>query len=158
ERAYGFAETGQTIVPVPDGSVVRLFVDGEQFLLHKSELLEYERVLDMAAGVLQSRVGWRHFDGSRFSVRTRRMGEFDFRSLACVEYELTALDRPARFTISSELLTHRRKVETDFDPRRSSPLGPDVLTCLERQERETRVVLALETRSSGMRMACGADH
>jgi alpha,alpha-trehalose phosphorylase len=23
ERAYGFAETGQTIVPVPDASVVR---------------------------------------------------------------------------------------------------------------------------------------
>jgi len=45
ERAYGFAETGQTIVPVPDGSVVRLLVDGEQFHVHKAEPLEHERAL-----------------------------------------------------------------------------------------------------------------
>jgi alpha,alpha-trehalose phosphorylase len=158
ENAYGFAETGQTIVPLPDGSVVRLFVDGEPFLVHKAELLEYERVLDMAAGVLERRVDWRDYDGSRYSLRTQRMVSCDFRNLACIEYELTALDRPARFTISSELLTHQPKLEAGFDPRRASSLGPDVLTPLVRQERDGRVVLALETRSSGMRMACGAHH
>ncbi|MBA3273637.1 MAG: glycoside hydrolase family 65 protein, partial [Chthoniobacterales bacterium] len=39
EKAFGFAKTGQTMVNVPDGKIIRLYVDDEPFNLEKSTLL-----------------------------------------------------------------------------------------------------------------------
>ena len=36
------------------------------------------------------------YDGRRFAVRSRRLVSFVNRHLACIEYEVTSLDREAR--------------------------------------------------------------
>jgi hypothetical protein len=38
ERAHGYATTGQTIVRVPDGTAIRLFVDGNPVTCKKTEV------------------------------------------------------------------------------------------------------------------------
>jgi hypothetical protein len=38
--------------------------------------------LTLPAGVLERRMEWREYDGSRFSLRTQRLGSLDFRHLA----------------------------------------------------------------------------
>ena len=53
EAAYGFATTGQTILPVPDGSTIRLFVDEDPVTCVTAEVLEYERAVDMRRGALE---------------------------------------------------------------------------------------------------------
>ena len=53
EDAYGLARTGQTIVAPPDGSIVRLLVDGEPLDVTTARVT---RVLDMRAGVLRREV------------------------------------------------------------------------------------------------------
>ena len=55
EEAYGLARVGQTIVNVPDATVLELFVDDEPLFLPTARLREYARVLDMRAGTLQPR-------------------------------------------------------------------------------------------------------
>ena len=47
EEAYGFAQTGQTIVNVLDTKIINLYVDDEPFFLPTADLLSFERVLDM---------------------------------------------------------------------------------------------------------------
>ena len=47
EEAYGFAKTGQTILNVPDGKILKLYVDDEPLYLPTANLLEFERTLDM---------------------------------------------------------------------------------------------------------------
>src|ERR671916_224815 len=47
EDAYGLARTGQTIVPPPDGTIIRLTVDGEPL-----EVSGAVRALDMGRGLL----------------------------------------------------------------------------------------------------------
>src|SRR5687768_6706545 len=73
EDAYGLARTGQTIVGVTDGSVIRLFVDGEPFDLATARVLRYERALDMRAGVLSREVELETRHGRRVLVRSRRL-------------------------------------------------------------------------------------
>mgnify|MGYP000849188468 FL=1 len=159
ERAHGFAETGQTILGVPDGTIIRLYVDDERFSLEKSDILEYERTLDMGSGALERRVVWRASDGSRFEVKSKRMVSLSSRHLACVEYEVTSLDREAGLTISSDLMLHP---ENDHgivhDPRRSRALGDGVLRKVEERVGDQRVVLAYRTRASGLSLACGMEH
>jgi alpha,alpha-trehalose phosphorylase len=50
--------TGQTIVEVPDGTVLQLYVDDEPLFLPVARMPEYARTLDMRAGVLTRELVW----------------------------------------------------------------------------------------------------
>ncbi len=159
ERAHGFAETGQTILGVPDGAIIRLYLDDDPFTLETSDVLEYERILDMSAGTLERNVVWRATDGRRFRIMSRRMVSLVNRHLACVEYEVSSLDGAADLTLSSDLKLHPENGDTAaHDPRRSPVFGNGVLQKVGERDSDQRVLLAYRARASGLRMACGMDH
>lgn len=58
EHAYGFPKVGQSMLNCPDGTVLKLFIDDEQFILTKAELLSFRRILDLQAGALDREVQW----------------------------------------------------------------------------------------------------
>src|SRR5712692_10374395 len=58
EAGYGYPESGQTIVNVTNGKIIRLLVDDEPLDVRYGQLLAHERVLDLRAGVLHRRVDW----------------------------------------------------------------------------------------------------
>ena len=53
EAGYGFPESGQTMVNVTNGKLMRLLVDDEPFDVRYGELRSHERVLDLRAGTLE---------------------------------------------------------------------------------------------------------
>src|SRR4051794_18747536 len=53
EAGYGFPESGQTVVNITDGKIIRLLVDDEPFDVRDGRLLRHERVLDLRDGVLR---------------------------------------------------------------------------------------------------------
>ena len=61
EAGYGYPDTGQTVINVTNGKIIRLLVDDEPFDIRYGELLHHERVLDFRAGTLTRRADW---DGS----------------------------------------------------------------------------------------------
>ena len=99
ESAYGFARTGQTMITVPDSSVMKLYVDDEPLLLTVADLLSYERWIDFREGVLRRELVWRTPSGKRVRVRTARMVSFTQRHLALMEYEVEMLDGSAPVAI-----------------------------------------------------------
>src|SRR5919198_4591693 len=117
EDAYGLARTGQTIVNVTDGSIVRLFVDDEPFDLASARVPRFERILDMQVGVLSREVELETARGRRMLVRSRRLASLEDRHLVAIDYEVVALDADVRVTLSSELVTHAPE-QSDDDPRR----------------------------------------
>src|ERR1700743_351896 len=58
EAGFGYPESGQTIVNVTNGKLVRLWVDDEPFDLRYGEVISHERVLDLRRGRLERRVEW----------------------------------------------------------------------------------------------------
>ncbi len=129
EAAYGFAEVGQTILNLADAKTVELEVDGEQVNLDTSEVGEYERVLDMAAGVLERRVVFRLQAGPRVEVRSRRMVSFEDKHLAVLTYSVTPLDADCVITLRSLLVDRQAPDVADdedeprpFDPRRAEDM------------------------------------
>jgi alpha,alpha-trehalose phosphorylase len=94
ETAFGFATTGQTIAPVPDGTTIRLLVDEHPLTCVTTEVQEFERTLDMQRGVVDRSVVYQLSDGCRFRVRTKRFVSLAQRHMACIRYEVTALDAP----------------------------------------------------------------
>jgi alpha,alpha-trehalose phosphorylase len=73
EAGYGYPESGQTVVNVTNGKLIRLLVDDEPFDVCYGTLHEHERLLDLRAGILSRRAlefairlrGARHLDAVR---------------------------------------------------------------------------------------------
>jgi alpha,alpha-trehalose phosphorylase len=159
ETAHGFATTGQTIVPVPDGTTIRLLVDDEPVTAANTEVLEFERVLDMQRGALERTVVFQLPDGRRFRAHSERIVSLAQRHLACIRYEVTALGEPARLVISSELVTPENGPGGEtLDPRQSRQLAPGSLQPGIEHEHGVRVIRTYQTCSSGLTVATGVDH
>src|SRR5882672_5142850 len=58
ELSYGAPESGQTLVNVTNGKIVRLLVGDEPFDVRYGELRAHDRVLDLRAGTLRRQVEW----------------------------------------------------------------------------------------------------
>jgi alpha,alpha-trehalose phosphorylase len=159
ESAHGFATTGQTIVPVPDGTTVRLLADEDPVSCETTEVREFERALDMRAGTLDRSVVYQMADGRRFRVDTRRFVSLAHRHVACLRYELTALDAPGHLVISSELRTPEDAPGgAEADPRRSRLVDGQALEPGLEAAEGARVIRSYRTARSGLAVAAGMDH
>jgi alpha,alpha-trehalose phosphorylase len=154
EDAYGLARTGQTIVAPPDGSIVRLHVDGEPLDVSTAPVT---RVLDMRTGVLRREVELETPAGARLLVRSRRLASLVHRELVAIDYEVTVLDGAAGVVLSSELRPHE-EAAADDDPRRHKGFAERPLDTVAAETVGSRVVLSLATRRSGLALACGMHH
>ena len=65
EGGYGYPESGQTIINVTNGKIIRLLVDDEPFDIRYGTLHSHQRVLDLRAGTLTREVDWSSPAGAR---------------------------------------------------------------------------------------------
>ncbi len=158
EEAYGFAKTGQTIVNVPDGRIIKLYVDDEPLFLPTANLLSFERVLDMQNGTLDRELVWEMPSGKQVSVKSRRLVSFKERHLAAINYQVTLLNTTAPVVISSQLVTISNNREREDDPRLARSFEGSVLSTRLSYAQNLRVVQGFITKNSKMTLACGVDH
>ncbi len=158
EAAFGFATTGQTIVSAPDGSVMRLYVDEEPLVLAESQLLHYERVLDMRTGTLERTARFRTSRGAVVELHSKRLASLHWRHLAAISYEVTLVSGMAELAIASEIVTHLPRPKGHDDPRIGVRMDESALQPVDQFCSATRVLLELRTRSSGIGLACGMEH
>ncbi len=168
EAAFGFAQTGQTIVNVPDTKVIKLYVDDEPLTLGVADLERYERTLHFRDGILRRSLIWRTPAGKRVLVESTRMVSMTERHLALVSLEVTMLTGDAPIVISSQILnrqdgrdeytTSSRSMGLGVDPRKSSELADRVLIPMPSNGTEERLMLGYRCAHSGMTLAVAADH
>ncbi|MEU6280929.1 glycosyl hydrolase family 65 protein [Streptomyces sp. NPDC047028] len=157
EAGYGYPESGQTVIDVTNGKILRLLVDDEPFDLRYGRLVSHERVLDLRRGVLERTCEWTSPAGSTIRVRSTRLVSLTQRAVAAVAYEVEAVDSRSRVVIQSELVANEQLPQAGGDPRAaqvlSSPLEPEGHFALGE-----RLRLVHRTRRSGLRVAVAADH
>ncbi len=157
EAGYGYPDTGQAVVNVTNGKIIRLLVEDEPFDLRYGELLAHERILDLREGVLRRSVLWRSPSGALVRVRSTRLVSFTQRAVAAIHYEVEAVEAPISVVVQSELVVNETLPGGEADPREAKALeGPLVGRFCE--SRELRAVLAHATRASGLTMAAAMDH
>jgi alpha,alpha-trehalose phosphorylase len=86
EGGYGYPESGQTIINVTNGKLIRLLVEDEPFDLRYGELRHHERVLDLQSGTLTREVEWASPAGRAVRVRTVRIVSLTQRAVAAIRY------------------------------------------------------------------------
>ncbi|MFJ8686456.1 glycoside hydrolase family 65 protein [Micromonospora wenchangensis] len=157
EAGFGFPESGQTIVNVTNGKLIRLLVDDEPLDLRYGELLSHERVLDLRAGTLYREMHWRSPAGREVKVRSTRLVSFTQRSVAAIHYEVEAVSGPLRLILQSELVANENLPAQSRDPRVAAVLESP----LQAEEELTTGdggLLVHRTKVSGLRVAAGMGH
>ncbi|GAB2930086.1 glycoside hydrolase family 65 protein [Micromonospora polyrhachis] len=157
EAGYGFPESGQTIVNVTNGKLIRLFVEDEPFDVRYGELISHERRLDLRAGTLTRDVEWRSPDGQGVRIHSTRLVSFRQRAVAAISYEVEAIDHPLRLIVQSELVANEELPKHGGDPRVAAVLDQP-LQAEERLVQETGGILIHRTKASGLRVAVAMTH
>jgi alpha,alpha-trehalose phosphorylase len=157
EAGYGYPESGQTVVNVTNGKLIRLLVDDEPFDIRYGRLLGHERFLDLREGVLRRRADWVSPAGQAVRVSSTRLVSFAQRSVAAILYEVEPLNDPTRLVLQSELVANEPSTTQEKDPRAAAALESPLRNELV-EKQDGKVVLVHATRRSGLRAAAGMSH
>lgn len=178
ENAFGFADTGQTIVNVPDSTTFKLYVDDEPLHISSSDLLEYKRYLDFKTGILRRELLWRTPSGKVVRVNSSRMVSFTDRHLCLMQYSVKLESQPtvgtAPVVISSQIVNRQDldakkpslnpqmmdpRQTTNFDSRVLMPQAQSADELTDQSDSAiARLLLGYTTNHSQFSLAVGADH
>ena len=157
EAGYGFPESGETVVNVTDGKIIRLFVGDSPFDLRYGHTLQHERSLDLRTGTLDRFTEWVSPNGTPVRVTSRRLVSLVHRSLAAISYEVEPLEDDVYVALYSDLLANEQAGSPSSDPRDAAVLERP-LKSESSAARGQQAVLMHRTRRSKLRMAAGMDH
>lgn len=158
EGGYGYPESGQSVINITNGKIIRLLVDDEPFDLRYGELRHHQRSLDFRDGLLRREAEWTSPAGRTVKVSSTRLVSLTQRAVAAVDYRVTCVDGPIRVVLQSELVANEQLPGAgDADPRAAAVLEAP-LVAEARQAAGGKAVLVHRTRYSGLRVAAGMDH
>jgi alpha,alpha-trehalose phosphorylase len=157
EAGYGYPESGQTILNVTDGKLIRLLVDDEPFDMRYGTVEFHERTLDLRRGVLDRETIWRSPAGARVRLRSTRLVSLPRRSVLAINWAVEPLDAGVRVVAQSELVTNEETPAQSRDPRVTAVIE-NALESVEHDGTGTRAILMHRTRASKLQMAAAMDH
>ncbi len=152
EGGYGYPESGQTIINVTNGKIIRLLVDDEPFDLRYGQVHRHQRVLDLQAGTLTREVRWSSPAGKTVKVRSERLVSLTQRAVAAICYEVE-VEQPALIVVQSELVANEQlPTAHGGDPRVEAALHNPLVAEQHRSD-PSGATLIHHTRHSGLRVA-----
>jgi alpha,alpha-trehalose phosphorylase len=157
EGGYGYPESGQSIINITNGKLIRLLVNDEPFDVRYGEVLSHDRELDLRAGVLRRRVRWTSPAGQTVQVSSVRMVSLTQRAIAAISYTVEAMDAPVRIVVQSELVANETLPDQGADPRTGAALASPLEAEAYGAE-GTSGVLIHHTKVSGLRVGAAMDH
>ena len=157
EAGYGYPESGQTVINVTNGKLIRLLIDDEPFDVRYGKVQHHERELDLRDGVLRRSVHWTSPTGRTVRVSSVRMVSFMQRAVVAISYEVEPLDAPVRVGVQSELVANEALPDQGRDPRAAAVLASP-LESEEHLAEGTVGLLVHRTRASGLRIGAAMDH
>ncbi|HKS52190.1 MAG TPA: glycosyl hydrolase family 65 protein [Pseudonocardiaceae bacterium] len=157
EGGYGYPESGQTIINVTNGKLIRLLVDDEPLDVRYGELRSHERTLDLRAGTLSRRLEWVSPAGKAVRVASQRMVSLVQRAVVAINYDVEPVDDPVLLVLQSELFANEQLPPATHDPRVAAALS-EPLVAEQYRCNDTGATLLHSTRHSGLRMAAAMDH
>ena len=157
EGGYAYPESGQTVINVTNGKLIRLLVDDEPFDVRYGKLESHERELDLRDGVLRRSVHWTTPTGRKIAISSVRLVSLTQRAIAAISYEVEPLNAPVRVVVQSELVANEALPPQSKDPRVGAALA-SALECEEHQAHGTIGLMVHHTRVSGLLIGAAMDH
>jgi alpha,alpha-trehalose phosphorylase len=160
EAGYGFPQTGQTVINVTNGKVIRLLVNDEPFDIRYGTLHSHTRTLDLRAGTLTRSVRWTSPAGNTVEICSERLVSLTQRAIAAINYTVRPVNETLRVVVMSEIVATEEVPQAPGDPRAAallaSPLVSEEHMAVDGEH--PRAVLVHATKESKLRMAAAMSH
>jgi alpha,alpha-trehalose phosphorylase len=176
EAGYGFPDTGQTVINVTNGKIIRLLVNDEPFDIRYGTVHSHTRRLNLRAGTLTREVVWTSPAGHTVKVTSVRLVSLTQRAVAAIRYSVTPVTppgkpsaeepadapdgEPLRVVVLSEIVANEEIPVTAADPRAAAMLAEPLVSeeHYAVDGKSPRAVLVHGTRMSKLRLAAGMAH
>ncbi|HXT88182.1 MAG TPA: family 65 glycosyl hydrolase, partial [Trebonia sp.] len=160
EAGYGFPDTGQTVINVTNGKIIRLLVNDEPFDIRYGTVQSHTRKLDLRAGTLTRNVVWTSPAGHTVEIESVRLVSLTQRAVAAMSYKVKPVDEALRVVVLSELVANEEVPVAAADPRAAAVLAEPLVSeeHYAADGNNPRAVLVHGTRSSKLRLAAGMAH
>ncbi len=154
EKLYGFPESKQQIVNLPDAQSIRIYDGGEAVVCWKGEQLR--QVMDMKNGVYERTFLFQTENG-RLSVKFTRLVSFTERNVFAVECAVTALEGSHDLRVVSELNGNVKNFTAVGDPRVASGSG-EMLDVTASEQNNGSMSVTVRTKNSKRCLRCDVSH
>ncbi|MBO0801985.1 MAG: glycoside hydrolase family 65 protein [Nocardiopsaceae bacterium] len=160
EAGFGYPQTGQTVINVTNGKIIRLLVNDEPFDVRYGTLQSHTRKLDLRAGTLTREVEWTSPAGHTVRIRSVRLVSLTQRAVAAFSYTVTPVDEPLRLVVLSEMVANEEVPARRGDPRAAAALASPLVgeEHYAADGGNPRAMLVHGTRNSKLRLAAGMAH
>jgi alpha,alpha-trehalose phosphorylase len=158
ESMYGNPESGQTMINITDGKLIRVLVEDEPFDIRYGDVLSHERVMDFREGTLKRTTEWRSPAGQAVRVTSTRLVSLTQRAIVGIEFVIEPLEEQLRIVLQSELVANEELPGGNaLDPRESAILKTPLVS-EDHYVTGSMVGLIHSTRKSGLRVGAAMDH
>jgi trehalose/maltose hydrolase-like predicted phosphorylase len=155
ETAYGYAEKSQTMLNVPNGKTISLYLENEAFSMDIGKTEQYKRTLSLKEGILTRELIWTSPCGKSALIRMQRLVSFNHRHIAAICYEVTPLNFNGLVTLESVIDGNVRNRVSNDDPRAASRITQDAMYTLFSTSEKDFSCIARKTKHSGLALCCG---
>ncbi|MEG0687860.1 MAG: glycosyl hydrolase family 65 protein [Hungatella sp.] len=158
EWNYGFPTTSQSLMNLPNGKTIKLFLDEEELDIRNGKVEDYHRTLHMDEGILTRSFLWTSQKGKTVRIETSRFVSFAKKNLMEMSYKATPVNFDGHLLFVSIL-----DANVENHTRKTNPLvdyGPFGRHLEVRKLRAEEDILYYEgiAQNSRLSMACGIGH
>lgn len=157
EKLPGFPEHGQTMIPVANPKLVRIYLEGERVNLATGTLLSYRRSLDLRSGVLTRRLVWRSPAGREAQLESERLVLLPqaLRFCAAQRVTVTPLNFSGSITFYSGIDGDVWQRPAADDPRLGGHFTERPLQLVDDIFDADATLMLMRTRTTSFMLACG---
>mgnify|MGYP000404581430 CR=1 FL=1 len=156
EWNFGFPETSQSLLNLPNLKKTTIEVNGEMFDLKAGEIVEYSRSLLMNEGIVVRNVVWKSPKGKEVKATFKRLVSLADKNIMAIQIKVTPINFEGTVKFSSYVEAgvenHTRKTNPLVD---YGPFGKH-LVVEELKSDEDYILYQGETKNSKLSMACGS--
>lgn len=158
EIAYGYPETGQSMLNLMNGKIIQIFIDKEMAHLGDEQSNNYYRGLDFRSGVLTRSFSYRTKTGKEVDIAFKRL--ISFKQSHCAAIHCTVIPRnfSGSIIIRTALSKEAHNQSAGEDPRVGTHLPAN---CFEPEQmgiQDTRLYLSARTKREKFPLACAVEH
>ena len=157
EAAFGYAQNSQSMLNLPNGKLLLLTLDGDQFDMGAGLVEDYRRRLSLKSGILERSLSWTSPHGKKARIRFLRLVSFSHRHAAAIRLEVTPVNFNGTVEIRSALAVEPQDHGSSKDPRTGSSLNRNPWVSSAASGGKGSAYLELKTKNSGLTVCCGIE-
>lgn len=156
EWNFGFPTESQSLLNLPNGKTIRIYVNGELFDMRRGKVENYRRTLHMKQGLLTRELTWTSPLGHKIALTFERFVSFLHKNVMAQRVRVKALEKSCEIQlytcIEGDVENHTRKMNPLVD---YGPFGRRIQACMCECNEEGEAYFQGKTQNSGLSIACG---